>query len=240
MGTTVKSVVLPVAVAVLALGLTVLTQVAGATHPRTKGASPIRAPLLPAYESCTMPDRTHGPPLAFPSCNPPGQASSFVTVGTPDANPPTPANSTGFVKYQVNAGNPGLPDDQDVGFTLTITDVRTQGSPYNDYAGELQATSTVRITDHNNSPTPGGGNHPATVIDIEYPVTLPCVTTSSNSIGSTCSIFTTFDAILDGSASEGHREVWELGQVRVYDGGADGLVSTTPNTLFAAQGVFIP
>ena len=36
------------------------------------------------------------------------------------------------------------------------------------------------------------------------------------------------------------RTIWQLGQVRVNDGGADGLVSTTPNTLFAVQGVFVP
>jgi hypothetical protein len=31
-----------------------------------------------------------------------------------------------------------------------------------------------------------------------------------------------------------------MGQVTVNDGGADGLVSTGPNTVFAKQGVFIP
>jgi hypothetical protein len=30
------------------------------------------------------------------------------------------------------------------------------------------------------------------------------------------------------------------GQVQVFDGGADGVVSTSPNTLFAKQGVFVP
>jgi hypothetical protein len=34
--------------------------------------------------------------------------------------------------------------------------------------------------------------------------------------------------------------VWEVGQVQVFDGGSDGVVSTAPNTLFATQGVFVP
>ena len=29
-------------------------------------------------------------------------------------------------------------------------------------------------------------------------------------------------------------------QVEVFDGGADGLASTNPNTVFARQGIFVP
>ena len=43
-----------------------------------------------------------------------------------------------------------------------------------------------------------------------------------------------------GLGPEAKRTMWELGQVTVNDGGADGLVSTGPNTVFAKQGVFIP
>ena len=38
------------------------------SYPRPKGATPLRASLTTAYNQCTAPDRTHGPPLAFPSC----------------------------------------------------------------------------------------------------------------------------------------------------------------------------
>ena len=58
---------------------------AQATHPRPKGATPIRMSLVPAYAACAAPNRTHGPPLAFASCNPPAQTSAQATVGTPDA-----------------------------------------------------------------------------------------------------------------------------------------------------------
>ena len=53
---------------------------------RPAGATPLRVPLVPAYEPCSSPSLNHGPPLAFPSCGPPVQASDHLTVGTPDAN----------------------------------------------------------------------------------------------------------------------------------------------------------
>jgi hypothetical protein len=38
----------------------------------------------------------------------------------------------------------------------------------------------------------------------------------------------------------GTRAIWELGRLEVYDGGPDGQASTSPNDLFAVQGVFVP
>ena len=60
------------------------------------------------------------------------------------------------------------------------------------------------------------------------------------SVGSSCSVATSFDAVVPGSVQEIKRSIWELSQVKVFDGGADGLAATTPNTLFAVQGVFVP
>ena len=56
----------------------------------------------------------------------------------------------------------------------------------------------------------------------------------------TCSVATSFDAVVPGSAQERKRSIWALDQVEVFDGGNDGLAATTPNTLFAVQGVFVP
>ena len=60
-------------------------------YPRPKGATPMRASLVPAYNQCTSPNRVHGPP-DIPggtnpdgSCNPPTQTSGQITVGSPDA-----------------------------------------------------------------------------------------------------------------------------------------------------------
>jgi hypothetical protein len=59
-------------------------------------------------------------------------------------------------------------------------------------------------------------------------------------VGGTCSADTTFDAIVPGAVRELKRAIWQLDQVTVDDGGADGDAQTGPNTQFAKQGVFIP
>ena len=43
-----------------------------------------------------------------------------------------------------------------------------------------------------------------------------------------------------GVVREGRRSIWEIGQVQVFDGGADGDADTADNTLFAVQGTFTP
>src|SRR6266540_3201822 len=101
-----KRMALPVAMAMAALGMMVVAQMAGAAHPRPKGASPLRASMVPAFNQCTAANRTHGPPLAFPSCNPPVQSSTSLTVGEPTANGAA-ANSVGFIRISVLVGVPG-------------------------------------------------------------------------------------------------------------------------------------
>ncbi len=203
-------------------------------YPRPKGATPLRVSLVPAYRQCLAPNRTHGTPLAFGSCNPPALESSHLTVGTPDANG-VAANSTGFAKFGVVAGAPGGVDDADVNFSFNLTDVRHQGGTLADYTGELEATTVVRVTDRVGGPA----NEPATVADVVFPVTVPCTATAT-APGATCAVATSFDALVPGTVPEGKRTIWQLEQVRVDDGGADGDVDTTPNTLFAVQGIFTP
>lgn len=234
------------ALAVL-VGLT-LTQLASALHPRPKGATPVLVSLVPAYEPCTSPNRTHGPPLAFPSCSPPVQTSDFLTVGTPDANG-VAANSVGSVKLRVIVGAPGPPDDTDLEITGGITDVRCKTGVSScgnanaadgpDYTGELQGNATIRITDHHNAAAAGGGPDPATVVDVPFPFMFVCENTADTSIGASCRVpppsclgcFPRF---------EGKRTVVEITQIRISDGGPDGVSATAGNTLFAVQGAFIP
>jgi Tol biopolymer transport system component len=207
-----------------------------AGYPRPKGATPMYASLVPAYNQCTSPNRTHGPPLASGSCNPPAQSSGQLTVGSPDvAGNGQAANAVGFAKYDVIPGVAGGADDADVKFTFSFTDVRRQGT-LADYTGQLQATTTVQITDRLNGPA---ADEPATG-SVDFPITVPCATTGDTTVGSTCSILTSFDAVNPGAVTEIKRSIWQLDRIRVNDGGADGLVSTTPNTLFATQGVFVP
>jgi hypothetical protein len=213
-----------------------------AGYPRPQGATPAAMSLVPAYNQCTSPNRLHGPP-DFPgnasnpdgSCNPPAQSSSQLTVGSPDANGAA-ANSVGSVRFAVLTGNPATAaDEADARVTMSLTDVRRR-SDLTDYTGQVQLETTVRVTDRNNGPTETG-----TTQDLPFRVTVPCAGTASTSIGSTCSVNTTMDAVMGaGAITETKRSIWQLGQVRVNDGGPDGVVSTTPNTLFAVQGVFVP
>ena len=87
-------------------------------YARPKGATPMRVPLVPAFERCTAPNRQHGAPLAFGSCAPPLQSSSALTVGTPDANGKGAA-STGFLLLDVRVGDPSTTvDEADVGLSV--------------------------------------------------------------------------------------------------------------------------
>ncbi|MGH2979072.1 MAG: hypothetical protein ACRDLQ_05485 [Solirubrobacterales bacterium] len=204
---------------------------------------------MPAYNQCTSANRTHGPPLAFPSCNPPVQSSQSVTVGTPDANGAA-ANAVAHARVSVVVGVPGAPDDSDVKLSGASTDIRCKtgvaacgstnaaGGP--DYTGELQANATIRITDHFSALAPGGGTDPATVTDIPFPTTVSCTATASTSIGSACSVATTANAIVPGSVKDGKRAIVETREIFAIDGGPDGLVGTEPNTRLAMQGIFIP
>ncbi len=205
-------------------------------YPRPKGATPVRVSMVPAYQPCTSANRTHGAPLAFPSCNPPVQASGQLTVGTFDSNG-ADANSIGSVRLDVTPGDPATPaNEADVRIAMSFSDVRQKQPSLADYTGQVQLVLSARVTDKMNGPTqtePGTGG-------VDFPVTVPCTATTSTTVGSTCATLTTFNSVLPGSIVEAKRAIWALSKVNVFDGGPDGVVSTAPNTLFATQGVFVP
>jgi Tol biopolymer transport system component len=231
-----------------------ITYVEVSGYPRPKGASPLRVPLVPAYVECTAPNAVHGPPPLGdepedPSCEPPVQSSDWLTVGTPDTNGAA-ANSIGFARLGVIVGDPGPPDDSDVSITASMSDVRCKvgtvacgtvnSGDGPDYTGEVHVTASIRLTDRFNAVSAGGGTDPATVADFPLPVTTPCASTPSDATGSSCAITTSGNALAPGAVRDGKRAIVELSQVQVFDGGTDGVQSTSPNTLFAVQGIFIP
>jgi hypothetical protein len=199
---------------------------------RPAGATPLRVPLVPAYTECVTANRTHGPPLAFGSCAPPGPASPHLTVGERDIG-----RSIGFVRFAVKVGNTAPPDDADVNISFRLTNVMN-AADFSDYSGELRSQATVRITDKS-SDTPGGTAFESTVSDFPFEFTTPCVATDSTA-GATCSLTTTADAIVPGFAPEQIRTVYGLDQVKVFDGGPDGDADTPDNSLLAVQGLFVP
>jgi hypothetical protein len=202
-----------------------------AGYPRPKGASPIRLSLVPAYSACTAPNRSHGSPLSFPSCNPPETASQNLTIGIGDGTPPA-AKSVGSLKAVVHPGAAGPPNDSDVALTLGIGNVYKR-SDLTDYTGELQGRLTVRLTDKQAAGA-------ATTADFPFSFTVPCSATSDTTLGASCAVDTTSNAVMPGSVVDGERAIWALDQVRVYDGGPDGDVDTPGNSLFEVQGLFVP
>ena len=76
---------------------------------------------------------------------------------------------------------------------------------------------------------------------------MPCSTTPATTVGATCSVTTSIDAVLGGNTAvaEQKRAIWQLtgsgSDIRLFDGGSDGVAQTTAdNTLFATAGVFFP
>jgi hypothetical protein len=205
-------------------------------YPRPKGASPLRASLVPAFAACGSPDTTHGPPLSSPSCRPPVQVSSYLTVGTPDTNGKSANMIGGLVAHALNGIAGNTTDEADIRFEISVSDVRNK-SDLSDYTGSLASTFSVRATDRYNGPAL---DEPATVSDFPFSITMPCTATTSTTTGSTCAITTTADAVTAGTILEVRRTIWQVGDVQVLDGGADGNASTAPNSLFARQGVFLP
>ena len=151
----------------------------------------------------------------------PVQYSHQVTVGSPDANGQG-AKSIGSLKMVAVIGDPGTPtiDEANVRLDASITDVRNKPL-LTDYTGQLQVTVSLRLTDRDNGVSAPGGVDAATVGDSPLTFTLPCAATSDTTVGSTCSIVTTAEALAPGMVTEGKRAIWQLGQVQVTDGGED-------------------
>jgi hypothetical protein len=209
------------------------------TYARPKAATPIYASLVPAYDTCGSPNRAHAAPLSFSSCSPPAQSSSRLTFGTPDANS-QPAKGVASLKTIVSPGNAATPaDEANVQFTTSIADVRNT-TGLSDYTGEVEVRIPIQVTDRINYP-PEGGQGPGTSTQFDFSLAVPCSATADASVGSSCDLVTTADALTPGTVTESARAIWAWGQVEVYDGGPDSDADTkSGNSLFLRQGVFVP
>ncbi len=212
------------------------TSVAQPGFARPKGASPTRVALVPAFAACTASNSTHGAPLSFASCAPPVQASQQLTMGTPDANG-TPTNFSGFFRLAAILGNTSTQaDEADLKLVVSMSDVRVK-TTLADYTGELQASLSLRLTDKLSGSYP---QDTGTVQDTSFKFAVPCTATAATNVGSNCAVNTTAEAVVPNVITENGRNVWQLGQIQINDGGPDGIASTSPNTLFLVQGLLAP
>jgi hypothetical protein len=123
-----------------------------------------------------------------------------------------------------------------VRLTISVTDVRRKAD-LTDYTGQLQLDATLRTTDRLNGSAPVDTG---TVVDMPFPVTVPCAATANTAVGAICSVTTTADSVVPGSVRELKRTIWQIGRVALLDGGPDGLAATADNSTFATQGLFVP
>jgi hypothetical protein len=105
---------------------------------------------------------------------------------------------------------------------------------------------TLRITDRLNGPEQ---NVSGTVQDHPLQWGIQCTSGS-------CGVVTSADSVIPAVAKEGKRAVWQLSQLQVLDGGADGNLAAAPapgsgvcppacvgnggETVFLHQGLFVP
>jgi hypothetical protein len=239
-----------------------------ASHVRPAAGAAFRVPIVVAFQQCNTPNRTHGPSLTAPSCNPARQASSWLTVGTTDANG-YPSSSSAFAKINVcPSGNtttgicstPTM-SGEDVRIESKGTDVRCrvggptqtncEGGALSDYTGQLQGNATIRITDHHNCLGAGGTGctgDTATVSDLPFPVNGQCAANPANNgtftgplaIGGTCTTLTSANATVPGAVVPAKRANVEITQILIFDGGQGGVAGAPDATLFGVQGIFIP
>jgi Tol biopolymer transport system component len=203
-------------------------------YPRPQGATPERFALVPTMKQCTSStaNTKHDSPLFQDSCVPATLNSQWLTVGTLDANN-QPAKFVGSVRMDALAGPPA-----DIRIVTSTKDIRKQ-SDLNDYTGQLQVNMTLRVTDKRNAP---GTNYvrSGTVTDQNFAFTVPCTATVDTTVGSNCNLTTTANSVTSGYVSTGKRAIFDVRDLRIDDGGSDGVASTQPNTVFLDHGIFVP
>jgi len=235
---------------------------------------------------------THGAPFAFPSCGPPVASSTYLAAGgatlanllirvychnAPAGTPADPIPSTSPAPADNTAAPPcsGATSYQDVKLSGTGKDVRCRaaeaadkctnanGTTAPDYSGIVVGTSSIRITDSDNTglsapaatvryPTGTVGNE-----DVPFAAGTQCVNTAATNLGSDCNFNTTANTIVPGVVKEGKQAVVQIPGVQIFDGGSlgngagnplPGSIAACPpscfpasdSTVFAVQGIYIP
>ncbi len=206
-------------------------------YPRPGGATPLRVPLVPAYAQCTDPAFQHVGPLDEPSCGPPIQESSLLTTSTT-------GKGLGSARLDVQVGDPLTAEDEaDVAIKVSATDVRNASGPI-DYSGQVIFTTALQMTDRAN----GFGEVSGTTGLFGFSAPVDCTPSPDPSAGSSCTLNTTADSLVAGTAKEGKRAVVATRLIRILDLGADGQLNpncpptcgTGDEKAFLGAGVFTP
>jgi hypothetical protein len=70
---------------------------------------------------------------------------------------------------------------------------------------------------------------------------MDCLSSPSDStIGSTCGVNTSANALMPGVVRTGDNSIWQLGEIQVLDSGPDGTRGNTDDQALAVQGIYVP
>lgn len=212
-------------------------------YDRPASATPLSVSLVPALRQtisstqCSArggTNSTHGPPLNFLSCNPPG-----YVPGTAARIGPLGSGSGSFTAV---TGDPATPaDEADISLALNLTDVqnRATGADYapNAAGPDVSLVAKLRLSDTFNGHV---RRWAATAEDFQFLVPANCTVTASSATGSTCAASTTADAVTPGAVLEQRAAVFQVFRVRVDDSGSNGIRGDADDRSFAQQGIYIP
>jgi hypothetical protein len=208
-----------------------------------QAASPLHFPLVPNFRQtisasqCTARgglNSTHGAPLSLSSCQPPAYAPGTSAKQGP--------SSVASADYTVLPGNSATPaDEADVTIALAATDIRdrTTAGDYlpNPAGADVTLVAKLRISDTYNG---SSLDDPATVADLDFRVPVGCTGTASGSVGATCNLTTSADAVTPGSILEQNSMVLQTFRARLNDSGANGSPGDGDDRAFAQQGIYVP
>ncbi len=197
--------------------------------PAPRAPAPTTTRWSPPTNACTTPNRQHAAPLNFASCNPPTQTSTQLTLGTPDANL-KPAASVSSLRIGVIPA-PRRPARRRRGEPDHLGHRRPQRQrPHRLHRQPRDAGPAAdhRQVQHALPRRTGTGHRGGLHLHLERPLFRH---EPIRNIGADCSLFTTADTLLPGSALEGRRAIWQTDQIEVRDGAGQP---------FLRQGVFVP
>jgi hypothetical protein len=205
-------------------------------YPHPQSAPQLQTALVPAFRQCgtggNPANSKHAPSLAVDSCNPPRPGSALAAFG---------AASWGSAVFTTIAGDddPTNGNQANFGIGTTLADIQAiAGGDYdpNPAGADLTEVTRVRITDRAN----GYGGLPATATEYDLRIPLNCAPTADPSLGSTCNVGTSANALFAGFVVEQRQTVVQAFRVRVDDAGNNGVPGDSDDRIFSTQGIFAP
>ena len=161
-------------------------------YPRPKSAPTFRVSLTPAFNQCSSPNRQHGQPARLRLLQPAAVAlhqadQSARPTRTARLRTPRARSSTGVLPRRRER------EGRDHGRAQAGDARRLHG----------RARRRAGCADHRSSQRPVAGSSRRPLSPIPFRFAVPCAATAATSVGSTCSLQSTLNAIVPGAVVDG-------------------------------------